>query len=87
MECDIPTVFCFCRKKDVNVLKKNYVDIDYFTKEYDLKYATNNHSLLAENKELFDEIIQSKTVFNQFKKVEKYLNCIYLTDRKIISKE
>ena len=87
IDCEIPTVFCFCRRKDVNILKKNYVDIDYFTKEYDLKYVTNNHSLLAENKDVFDEIVQSKSVINYFKKVEKYINCIYLTDRKVISKE
>jgi hypothetical protein len=83
----LPTVFTYCRKKDVSALKKNYTDIEFFTKEFEPKYISKDFSLLAENKEVFEEIIQSKNVMSLFKKIENYILCIYLTDRKLVSKE
>ena len=87
LDYDLQTVFCFCRKTDISMLRKNYSDIDFFTKVYEPKYITKNYNLLAENKEIFDEIIQSKDIINLFKKIENQIIVIFFTDRKLTYKQ
>lgn len=87
LENELPTVFCFCKKSDIVMLKKNYSDIDFFTKVHEPNYISKNFSLLAENREIIDEIIQSKNIVNLFKKIENYIIVIFFTDRKLLAKQ
>jgi hypothetical protein len=57
---DLPLVFCLCKKKDVKTIKKNYSDVDFFTKPYYPSFLSNNLVLLSEDLEAFENIFNDK---------------------------
>lgn len=56
---DLPLVFCMCKKKDVKSMKKNYSDIDYFTKPYFPSILPNNLVLLTEDMEILNSVFEN----------------------------
>jgi hypothetical protein len=57
---DLPLVFCITKKKDVKSMKKNYSDIDYFTKAYNPGFMSDNLVFLTEDMESFDIMLSDK---------------------------
>ncbi len=57
---ELPLVFCLCKKKDVKTMKKNYSDIDFFTKAYYPSFLSNNLVFLSEDMEAFEGVFADK---------------------------
>ena len=60
---DLPMVFCICKKKDAKTLKKNYSDIDFFTKAYYPSFFSNNLVFLTEDMDSFDSVFGDKVIY------------------------
>ena len=78
---ELPTVFCLCLRKDISVILNNYIDINIFTKTYSPHYILEDYVVLAENCEIFNEIINNKKIIVIYKDVESYLEMIYYSDQ------
>lgn len=57
---ELPVVTCLCKKKDVKVMKKNYPDIDYFTKPYNPSFMSEQLVFLTEDYETFEMMFSDK---------------------------
>ncbi len=78
---ELPTVFCLCLRKDISVIMNNYIDIKVFTKTYSPQYILEDYVVLAENCEIFNEIINNKRIIEVYKEIESYLEMIYYSDQ------
>ena len=80
-------LFCVCRKRNVNNLKRAYQDINFFGKNYEPSIFCDRLTLIAENNELFLDLFQNKNLLNYFKAVEEYIDIIFYTDQATFCKE
>jgi hypothetical protein len=85
---DTPLVFCFCRKKDIKYMKKNYTDIDFLTQNYSTSFLGNDKTLIlmTEDEELINRLFDMNLI-RLYEKVAKYIDIIYFTDRQTYSKD
>ena len=79
---DIPCVFAICRKKDIKNTKKTYREIEEFAEIKNLYFMDKNYALLTEDEDITYKIFTQKDLLKQYKKVEKFLDLIFFTDRR-----
>ena len=75
----LPTVFCLCSRKDIYNITNNYYDIKAFTKTYSPKFIQEKLIVLAENCEVFNEIVQR--LIKMYKSIENHIEMIYYSDQ------
>ncbi len=68
-------------------MKKNYSDIDFFTKAYNPSFMTESLVFLSEDYETFELMFSDKEFLAAYAKVQPYIDIIYHTDRQTYSKE
>ena len=79
---DVPCIFAICKRKDVKTTKKNYREVNEFTEASNPSYMDKNYMLLTEDEETINRIFSNRQFFNQYKKIEKFLDLIFFTDRR-----
>ena len=79
---DVPCIFAICKRKDIKSTKKNYREVNEFTEASNPPYMDKNYMLLTEDEETINRIFSNKQFLNQYKKVEKFLELIFFTDRR-----
>ena len=79
MKNHLPTVFCLCNRKDINIITNNYYDIKTFTKIYSPQYIPERSIVLAENCDVFNEIVLR--VIDLYKSIENHIEMIYYSDQ------
>ena len=79
---DVPCIFAICKRKDVKNTKKNYREVNEFTEVSNPSYMDKNYMLLTEDEETINRIFSNRQFLNQYKKIEKFLDLIFFTDRR-----
>ena len=79
---DVPCIFAICKRKDVKTTKKNYREVNEFTEASNPLYMDKNYMLLTEDEETINRIFNNRQFLNQYKKIEKFLDLIFFTDRR-----
>ena len=79
---DIPCVFAICRKKDIKNTKKNYREIEEFADIKNPHFMDKNLVLLTEDEDSTYRIFNNKELMSYYKKVEKFIDLIFFTDRR-----
>ena len=57
---ELPVITCLCKKKDVKVMKKNYPDIEFFTKPNNPSFISDQLVFLTEDYETFEMMFSDK---------------------------
>ena len=73
-------IFCVCKKKKAESIKKTYEDLNYFCQIYEPSSFNNYMALISESLEVFMELFNNKSLFHYYKDVEDYLDAIYFSD-------
>lgn len=73
-------IFCVCKKKKAESIKKSYEDLNYFCQIYQPSSFNNYMALISESLEVFMELFDNKSLFHYYKDVEDYLDAIYFSD-------
>jgi len=79
---DVPCIFAICKRKDVKTTKKNYREINEFTEASNPSFMDKNYMLLTEDEETLNRLFSNRQFLNQYKKIEKFLELIFFTDRR-----
>ena len=79
---DIPMIFAICKRKDVKNNKKSYKEINEFTEGVSLPFMDNNYICLCEDEDTVSQIFSNKKLVSQYKKIEKFIDLIFFTDRR-----
>ena len=79
---EIPVVFCICKKKNAKTMKKNYSEIDNFTEAISPSFLNENLVMFTENTEFIINIFKQPELLAEYKKIEKYIDTIFFTDRR-----
>ena len=79
---DVPCIFAICKRKDVKTTKKNYREINEFTEASNPSIMDKNYMLLTEDEETLNRLFSNRQFLNQYKKIEKFLELIFFTDRR-----
>ena len=79
---DVPCIFAICKKKDIKLNKKNYRELEEFTEPSNPYFMEKNYTLLTENEDTTYKIFNNKELINQYKKIEKFIDLIFFTDRR-----
>ena len=79
---EIPVVFCICKKKNAKTMKKNYNEIDSFTEAFSPSFLSDNLIMFTENTEFILNIFKQNELLSEYKKIEKYIDTIFFTDRR-----
>ena len=79
---DIPMIFAICKRKDVKYNKKTYNEIKEFTEGINLNFMDNNYICLCEDEDTISQIFSNKKLVAQYKKIEKFIDLIFFTDRR-----
>lgn len=79
---DLPFVMGICKKNNVKNMKKSYDELEKFTDVIENEHLNYNLVLLTENNELTTSFFKDKNFLNLYKKVEKYIEYIFFTDRR-----
>ena len=75
-------IFCVCKKREVNGVKYNYPDINFFCETiYEPSVMSNRMNLLTENLEVFMELFNNRMLFYYYKEIEIFLDAIYYSDQ------
>lgn len=80
-------IFCVCKKREANLVKKSYGDINYFCNLYEPSVMCDGMCLLSESLEVFMELFDNKNLFPYYKQIENYLDAIYFSDQVNLSRE
>ena len=80
-------IFCVCKKRESNLVKKSYGDINYFCNLYEPSVMCDSMCLLSESLEVFMELFDNKNLFPYYKQIESYLDAIYFSDQVNLSRE
>lgn len=78
---DVPCIFAICKKKEVKSTKKNYRELE-FTDGVSPSFMDKNYMLLTEDEDTTDRIFGNKQFVSQYKKIEKFIELIFFTDRR-----
>ena len=81
---DVPCIFAICRKKDIKTNKKNYRELDEFTEISNPYFMDKNYVLLTEDEDTTYKIFNNKEFLDQYKKIEKFIDLIFFTDRRTV---
>ena len=81
---DVPCIFAICKKKDIKANKKNYRELEEFTEPSSPYFMDKNYTLLTENEDTTYKIFNNKELIDQYKKVEKFIDLIFFTDRRTV---
>ena len=73
-------IFCVCKKKKAESIKKSYEDLNYFCQIYEPSSFNNYMALISESLEVFMELFNNKSLFHYYKDIEDYLDAIYFSD-------
>ena len=73
-------IFCVCKKKKAQSIKKSYEDLNYFCQIYEPSSFNNYMALISESLEVFMELFNNKSLFHYYKDIEDYLDAIYFSD-------
>ena len=79
---DVPCIFAICKRKDIKTTKKNYREVNEFTEGVSPSYIDKNYILLTEDEEVLNRIFSNKQFLFQYKKIEKFIELIFFTDRR-----
>ena len=79
---DVPCIFAICKRKDIKTTKKNYREVNEFTEGVSPSYIDKNYILLTEDEEVINRIFSNKQFLFQYKKIEKFIELIFFTDRR-----
>ena len=79
---DIPMIFAICKRKDVKYNKKTYKEINEFTEGVTVPFIDNNYICLSEDEDTISQIFSNKKLVSQYKKIEKFIDLIFFTDRR-----
>lgn len=79
---DIPCIFAICKKKDIKNTKKSYREVDEFTEVENPSYLDKNYVLLTEDKDIINKIFSNYQFLTQYRKIEKFIDLIFFTDRR-----
>ena len=79
---DVPCIFAICKRKDVKTTKKNYREINEFTEASNPSFMDKNYMLLTEDEDTLNRLFSNRQFLNQYKKIEKFLELIFFTDRR-----
>ena len=80
---DVPCIFALCRKKDIKLNKKNYRELEEFTEVSNPYFVDKNYVMLTEDEDTTYKIFNNKELIDQYKKIEKFIDLIFFTDRRI----
>ena len=81
---DVPCIFAICRKKDIKTNKKNYRELDEFTETSNPYFMDKNYVLLTEDEDTTYKIFNNKEFLDHYKKIEKFIDLIFFTDRRTV---
>ena len=81
---DVPCIFAVCKKKDVKINKKNYRELEEFTEISNPYFMDKNYVMLTEDEDTTYKIFNNKELVNQYKKIEKFIDLIFFTDRRTV---
>ena len=79
---DVPCIFALCRKKDIKLNKKNYRELEEFTEVSNPYFVDKNYVMLTEDEDTTYKIFNNKELIDQYKKIEKFIDLIFFTDRR-----
>ena len=79
---DVPCIFAICRKKDIKLNKKNYRELEEFTESSSPYFIDKNYVMLTEDEDTTYRIFNNKELIDQYKKIEKFIDLIFFTDRR-----
>lgn len=72
---------CNLQKKEVKTTKKNYRELE-FTEGVSPSFMDKTYMLLTEDEDTTDRIFGNKQFVSQYKKIEKFIELIFFTDRR-----
>ena len=78
---DVPCIFAICKKKEVKTTKKNYRELE-FTDGVSPSFMDKTYMLLTEDEDTTNRIFGNKQFVSQYKKIEKFIELIFFTDRR-----
>ena len=79
---DVPCIFSICKRKEIKSTKKNYRELDEFTEGVSPSFMDKAYVLLTEDEETTNKIFSNKQFLSQYKKIEKFIELIFFTDRR-----
>ena len=79
---DIPCIFSICKRKDIKINKKNYRELNEFTEGVNQSFMDKAYILLTEDEETTNKIFSNKQFITLYKKIEKFIELIFFTDRR-----
>ena len=81
---DVPCIFAICKKKDIKLNKKNYRELDEFTESSNPEFMDKNLILLSEDEDIIRQIFKKNELMDKYKKIEKFIDLIFFTDRRSV---
>jgi len=80
---DVPCIFAICKKKDIKLNKKNYRELNEFAEISNPSFIDKNYVILTEDEDTTNKIFTYNNQFlSQYRKVEKFIELIFFTDRR-----
>ena len=81
---DVPCIFAICKKSSIKLNKKNYRELEEFTEVSNPYFIDKNYVMLTEDEDTTYKIFNNKELINQYKKIEKFIELIFFTDRRTV---
>jgi hypothetical protein len=77
---------CLCDKKQQKLIKKNQLDISFFTEYYPDEVESESLGLHTEDLSLYSQIFKDQNFKSKVKEMLPYIQWLHISDRKNLNK-